>query len=90
MFFDGLVLVLIQMLTVLSTQIGTDEAAKYIGATTLFWSKIIVGELAACFLAIKMFRSTQFAEHQQRKNGNKNGGNNSSATATTVPPTTTK
>lgn len=67
MFIDGFIYVCIQILTVLSTQIGTDEAAKYITPTLLFWIKILVGELAAGFLAVKMYRSTQYADHQKQE-----------------------
>ena len=63
MVFDGIIYVMVQMLTVLSTQFGTDEAAKYIEPTMLFWIKIVIGELAAGALAVKMFRSTTFADY---------------------------
>lgn len=66
-FTDGFIVVMIQMLTFLSTSFGTDEAAKYISPVVLFWTKVAIGELASMFLAIKMFRSTAFAAHQQRK-----------------------
>lgn len=66
MVFDGIIYVLVQMLTVLSTQFGTDEAAKYIAPTELFWIKIVIGEVAAGCLAIKMFRSTTFADHLKK------------------------
>ena len=66
-FLDGTIYVLIQMLTVLSTQFGTDEAAKYISATPLFWIKIVIGELAAGALAVKMFRSQSYADHLRKK-----------------------
>lgn len=66
-FIDGFIYVCIQMLTVLSTQIGSDEAAKWISPAALFWIKITVGELAAGFLAIKMYRSTSYAEHREQK-----------------------
>lgn len=71
-FVDGFLYVMVQTLTVLSTQFGTDEAAKYIEPTLLFWIKIVIGELAAGFLALKMFRSTTFAEHRASKTGDTN------------------
>jgi len=74
-FLDGSVYVAVQLLTVLSTQFGTDEAAKYIEPETLFWIKIFIGEAAAGFLAIKMFRSTAFAEHQADKKKAEGNGN---------------
>ncbi len=66
---DGALYVMVQMLTVLSTQFATDESAKYIDPTLLFWVKIIIGELAAGTLALKMFRSTSYGDHQQAKKG---------------------
>lgn len=69
-FIDGFVYVMVQMLTVLSTQFGTDEAAKYVSAAPLFWMKIVIGELAAGFLAVKMYRSTSYADHLEAKKGN--------------------
>lgn len=58
---DGSLFVIIQMLTVLSTQLGTDESAKYVEPQTLFWIKVVVGELAAGLLALKAFRSLSYA-----------------------------
>ena len=46
---------------------GTDEAAKYIAAAPLFWLKCTVGTLDAGFLAAKLFRSTAFAGHVQKR-----------------------
>lgn len=64
---DGFIIVMVQALTFLSVQFATDEAAKFISATTLFWTKVVVGELVSIFLAIKMYRSTAFAQHQDEK-----------------------
>lgn len=83
-FIDGGIYVCISVLTFLSMQFGSDEAAKYISATTLFWLKLIIGGSSAGFLAIKMFRSTQFAEHQQAK---KDLEGESTATTKPFPPT---
>lgn len=66
-FVDGAAFVLIQMLTFLTAAFGGDEAAKYISPKTLFWLKLIVGELAAGFLAFKMFRSTAYSQSIQDK-----------------------
>lgn len=74
-FIDGATFVAIQMLTFLSAAFGTDEAAKYITPVPLFWIKIIVGEMASGFLALKMFRSTSYAESKRdEQNKNSNGG----------------
>ncbi len=69
-FLDGALYVMVQMLTVLSTQFGTDESAKFIEPATLFWIKIVIGELAAGALALKLFRSTTYSEHQKAKKEN--------------------
>src|SRR5438034_6732248 len=60
---DGLTFVLIQMLTFLAAAFGGDEAAKYVAPAILFWLKLLVGELACGFLALKMFRSTAYGDH---------------------------
>lgn len=50
---------------------ASDDAEKYITGEMLFWLKGSVASLAATALALKMFRSTQFADHQKLKqNGN--------------------
>ncbi len=66
---DGTLYVAVQMLTVLSTQFATDESAKYVDPAVLFWVKIAIGELAAGVLALKMFRSTSYSDHQREKKG---------------------
>lgn len=59
---DGTLYVAVQMLTFLSVSFSQDESAKYISPALLFWIKIIIGELTAGFFAVKIFRSTQFAD----------------------------
>ena len=66
-FTDGLLYALVAMLAFLQTQLGTDDAAKFVSPTTLWWSKLTVGTFGAGALAIKLFRSTAFADHQQQK-----------------------
>lgn len=70
MILDAIVYVSIAVLTALNTQIGTDEAAKYIDPVTLFWVKIVAGCSTAGFLALKMFRSETFSKWKQERNGN--------------------
>ena len=72
MFIDGATFVAIQMFTFLSAAFGTDEAAKYITPVPLFWIKIIVGELASAFLALKMFRSTSYADDKRKRENENN------------------
>lgn len=72
-FLDGATFVLIQMLTFLSASFGSDQAAKFIEAKTLWILQISIGGLASGFLALKMFRSTAYAD-DKRKKENGNGG----------------
>lgn len=67
--FDGVIYFLIALFGYLSTAFGSDEAAKYVTPIVLFWTKTIIGSLAAGTLAIKLYRSTTFAEYRQAKNG---------------------
>jgi hypothetical protein len=64
---DGTLYVCIALLTFVNGYIGTDEAAKYIAPAALFWGKFAVGSLSASALAVKLFRSTAFADHQAEK-----------------------
>lgn len=68
---DGATFVLIQMLTFLTACFGGDEAAKYISPQTLFWLKLAVGESACGFLALKMFRSTAYADAKAENDAKK-------------------
>lgn len=67
MFVDGTLYALIALFGYLNGYFGSDDAAKYIDAKTLFYLNGLVGGLGATFLAIKMFRSTQYAEHVDKK-----------------------
>jgi hypothetical protein len=77
--FDGAIYVSLALFTFLQTQLGGDKAAKYIAPVLLFWCKLVIGSFAACALAIKMYRSTSYADSvAEAKNGH------TSATATDV------
>jgi hypothetical protein len=67
MFIDGCIYVLLAVFTFLQTQFGSDEAAKYISPQILFYVKATVGSLSAGLLALKLFRSTGYAEHVAEK-----------------------
>jgi hypothetical protein len=67
---DGTLYVSASLFAFLMTQFGTDEAAKFISPTVLFWLKIFVGSVGNAALNLKMFRSTSFADYQAKKNGN--------------------
>ena len=62
-FTDGATFLLLALFTYLQAQFGSDEAAKYIAPMTLFWTKTIVGACASLCLALKLFRSTSYANH---------------------------
>lgn len=66
-FIDGLLYVMIGVLAFLLAVFSSDDAAKYIEAETLFWTKVWIGGTNAAVVAAKMFRSTQFAEHRAYK-----------------------
>ena len=68
-FLEGTLYVLIAVFSYFQTQLGSDEAAKYISPVMLFWSKFVVGSFLACWIAIKLFRSTSFADHQAKQKG---------------------
>lgn len=72
-FLDGSLYFLIAVFAFLQTSFGSDEAAKFVDATPLYWIRTVLGSFSAGLLAVKMFRSTAFAEHQQaKKDGNTN------------------
>lgn len=73
---DGLVYTSLAVFTALNSQFGSDEAAKFINPTHLFWLKTICNTIAAAALALKMYRSTSYAEHLVKKNGNGKEHNN--------------
>ncbi len=66
---DGVIYAGIALLGFLSTQFNTDDAAKFISPFWLFWIKTFCGASAATLLAIKLYRSTGYAEHLRQVNG---------------------
>jgi hypothetical protein len=83
-FIDGATYVAIALFAALAAEFGTDEAAKYISPMALFWIRLACGTISASLLALKMFRSTAFAEAvAEKKNGNGNGNGHA---PTPVPP----
>jgi hypothetical protein len=69
-FMDGFLYVCIAALAAVTAFITSDDAAKYIAPEVLFWAKGLLAVLSSAVVAVKMFRSTSFAEHQEKK---KNG-----------------
>lgn len=70
---DAILYTLIAVCGALTAAFGSDDAAKYVTPEHLFWLKTIFGSAGAGMLALKMYRSTAFADWQARKNGNGNG-----------------
>lgn len=61
-FIDGLTYVGIALLGYVIGQLSSDDAAKYVDAQFLFWLKMGVGSSSAGLIALKMFRSTSYAD----------------------------
>ena len=68
-FIDGSLYMLLAVFQFLQIQFASDEASKFIGLEVLFYIKTGVGSCAAGLLAVKLFRSTAFADHQNNKTG---------------------
>lgn len=66
-FIDGLLYVLIAFFGFWTGSLSSDDSGKYISPRILWWGKQALGSVAAALLAVKMFRSTAFADHQQQK-----------------------
>lgn len=67
MWIDGATYVLIALFGALSSTMGSDEAAKWVEPSTLFWIRTGCTIGGASVLAIKLFRSTSFANHLKEK-----------------------
>jgi len=67
MFIDGCLYACLGVFTFWGTFFGSDEAAKHMSTEVLFWTKCLVGTGSSFFLAVKLFRSTSFADHQEAK-----------------------
>lgn len=76
-FLDGTLYALIALLIFNQTYFGGDEAAKYVSPVAKFWINWAIGSSATLFGAIKMFRSTAFAEHRDAKKMESNQDGNS-------------
>lgn len=66
-FIDGMIYGLLALFAALSSSFGSDEAIKFIKPVWLFALKTTCTSTGATLLAIKMFRSTSYSEHQQKK-----------------------
>lgn len=66
-FIDGTLYTLVAMFVALQGIFSSEEAYKYVNAYALFWGKSVVSVLAAGLTALKMFRSTSYADHLKVK-----------------------
>lgn len=66
-FIDGALYALMAFFIFSQSYLGGDEAAKWISPEAKFWINYTLGGLGAFFGAVKMFRSTAYADHQQAK-----------------------
>jgi len=66
-FIDGLIYILLALTAANGAFLGSDNAAKYISPQVLFYLQWSNDGGGAMLLALKMFRSTAFAEHQKSK-----------------------
>jgi len=69
---DGAIVVILSMLVWWNTQLGLDEAAKFIEPFVLWKLKICVGISAQGLLALKFFRSTGYAAYRDSKKSQDN------------------
>ena len=60
--FDGWLYAMVAVFGFLTGAFGTDEAKSLLSANHLFWIKTFCGAMSAGALAVKMYRSTTFAQ----------------------------
>lgn len=64
---DGAIYVAIAFCGSVAASLSSDDAAKYINANLLWWFKNSFVAAGAALLALKMYRSTQYAEDKQKQ-----------------------
>ena len=66
---DGALYVGIGFLTAIQGGFSTDDAAKYIEPSLLWWLRTLVMAALASVAALKMFRSQSYSDYVKAKNG---------------------
>lgn len=66
---DGWTYVLIAFFGAWALSFAQDDAAKYMSPFILWLCKSVCGSISASLLALKMFRSTTYADYKKEKNG---------------------
>lgn len=64
---DCFIYATVALLNGFAAGLGSDEAAKWISGEWLFWLRILSYTGAQTMLAIKMFRSTGYADDKKRQ-----------------------
>ena len=70
LWIDGALYSAIALFGFLQSYFTSEEAYKYVNPYTLFWLKAGVGAIGAVAGALKMFRSTTYADHRNDKKNN--------------------
>ncbi len=70
MWIDGVLYSCIALFGFLQAYFSSEEAYKYLNPYVLFWIKAAVGGLGSVAGALKMFRSTTFADHKEEQSTN--------------------
>lgn len=64
-YWNGGLYVALAIVLFWQNELGSDEAGKFISLEVIWYLKIFVGTLGAGLLAIKLFMSNNYAEHQK-------------------------
>lgn len=67
MWLDGLLYLALAVLTQMQNDFSADDVLLYVGPVLLFWLKKSIGWAVAGALAVKLYRSRSFADHQDAK-----------------------
>lgn len=66
-FLDGCIYVMLAVTSANGVMLSSDNAAKYISSEVLFYTMWANSIIDAALLALKLFRSTAFADHKQEQ-----------------------
>ena len=69
---DGGLYVTVAMILAMQTTFTSEEAYKYVAPYTLFWIKATLGTVGSGLAALKMFRSSSYADHIKEKETKEN------------------
>ena len=69
---DGSLYVLIALFGAMSATFSSDDSYKYVNAYFKFWAQHIILWALAAVSALKMFRSTSYSEHLDKKQQEEN------------------